>query len=74
MVTGAPVVVYFSVRLENGRHRLELFGPIRVPKVARADRADALRAAAAQFVGHLEAVVRRHPFHWSNFYDFWAVR
>ena len=74
MVTGAPVIVFFMVRLPGGRHHLELFGPIHVPKVARARRTDALRAGAAQFASHLEEVVRRHPFHWSNFYDFWAVR
>lgn len=74
MVTGAPVVVFFMVRLPDGRHRLELRGPIRVPKVARAHRAEAIRAGAAQFAGHLEDVVRQHPHHWSNFYDFWAVR
>ncbi len=74
MVTGAPVVVFFMVRLADGRHRLELYGPIRVPKVERARRTDAIRAGAAQFAGHLEEVVRRHPLHWSNFYDFWAVR
>lgn len=74
MVTGAPVVVFFVVRTPGGGQRLELFGPIRVPRVAREHRAGAIRAAAAQFAAHLEGVVRRHPFHWSNFYDFWAVR
>jgi predicted LPLAT superfamily acyltransferase len=74
MATGAPVVVFFMVRLPGGRHRLELFGPIRVPKVEPARRTGAIRAAAAAYANHLEEVVREHPFHWSNFYDFWAVR
>jgi predicted LPLAT superfamily acyltransferase/peptidoglycan/xylan/chitin deacetylase (PgdA/CDA1 family) len=74
MVTGAPVVVFFSVRLDDGRRVLELLGPIRVPKVARGLRGEAIRAGAAQFVGLLEEAVRRRPFHWSNFYDFWTVR
>jgi predicted LPLAT superfamily acyltransferase len=68
------VIVFFMVRLKDGRHRLELSGPIRVPKVERAGRAGAIRAAAAQYAGHLEEIVRQHPFHWSNFYDFWSVR
>jgi predicted LPLAT superfamily acyltransferase/peptidoglycan/xylan/chitin deacetylase (PgdA/CDA1 family) len=74
MVTGAPVVVFFMVRRPGGRHRIQFFGPIRVPKVGREARADAIRAGAAQFAGHLETVVRENPLQWSNFYDFWAVK
>jgi peptidoglycan-N-acetylglucosamine deacetylase len=74
MVTGAPVIVFFMVRGSDGRHRLEFHGPIRVPRVAREERQVAIRAAAAQFAAYLEATVRAHPFHWSNFYDFWAAR
>jgi predicted LPLAT superfamily acyltransferase len=74
MITGAPVVLFFMVRLPDGRHRLEFHGPIRVPRVPREERSAAIRAAAAEFAGCLEGVVRAHPFHWSNFYDFWDAR
>ena len=74
MSTGAPVVVFFMTRRPGGGHRLEFTGPIRVPRVAREARSEAVGAAAAQFVRALETAVRSHPFEWSNFYDFWAKR
>lgn len=73
LVTGAPVVVFFMLRTGPGRQRLHFFGPIRVPRVAREERGEAIRRAAAQFAAYLEQVVRAHPHHWSNFYDFWAA-
>ncbi len=73
MATGAPVVVFFAVRLADGRHRIEFHGPIRVPRGPRAERLETIRVAASRFVVLLEDVVRRHPFQWSNFYDFWTV-
>jgi len=74
MITGAPVLVFFMTRLAGGRHRLRLFGPIRVPRVARGERDEAIRAAAAQYAAFLEGVVREHPLQWSNFYEFWVDR
>lgn len=74
MFTGAPVVVFFMTRTPGGGHRLEFSGPIRVPRVPREQRDEAVRAAAALFVASLEPVVRANPFEWSNFYDFWVDR
>lgn len=51
------------VRFEQLAARVEL---------PRAGRAQALAALAAQFAGRLEALLRRAPYDWFNFYDFWA--
>ncbi len=40
----------------------------------RASRDEALRAVMRGFAGRLEAVCRRAPYQWFNFYPFWATQ
>lgn len=72
MVTGAPAVVYFVIPVSERRALVRTYDPIRVRRVARGDRDIAVRDAAAAFARCLEDVVRQHPFHWANFYEFWC--
>ncbi len=30
--------------------------------------------AAQEFATHLETILRRYPYQWSNFYDLWQVQ
>jgi predicted LPLAT superfamily acyltransferase len=73
MVTGAPAIVYFAVPTAPDRVEMRCYGPIRVPRVPPARREEAVTAAAREFAGYLEDCVRRHPFHWGNFHDFWKA-
>jgi predicted LPLAT superfamily acyltransferase len=39
---------------------------------ARRERMVKVQALMEEYVGHLEALCRRHPCQWYNFFDFWA--
>lgn len=41
---------------------------------SRKERTESARKLCANFVFHLEAQCRRHPFQWGNFFDFWEER
>jgi peptidoglycan/xylan/chitin deacetylase (PgdA/CDA1 family)/predicted LPLAT superfamily acyltransferase len=71
MVTGAPVVVVFGLPAPDGGVRVVLKGPIRVPPRDRRDGVDRVREAVERFAAFLEEEVRRAPFEWENFHDFW---
>jgi predicted LPLAT superfamily acyltransferase len=53
------------VRFETMAERVQL---------ARAGRDQALQGWAADFATRLEALLRRAPYDWFNFFDFWAPR
>lgn len=70
-VCAAPVVPVFVVRESLGNYRL-LAGPvIQPPKLPRGDRESGLRACLAPYVEVLTDMVRRYPWQWANFYDYW---
>ncbi len=73
MVTGAPAVVLFAIPLSPDHVVMRWYGPIRVPRVPRERREEAVAAAVREYAGFLEDCLRRHPLHWGNFYDFWKA-
>ena len=68
----APVYTLFCTRRDDGYH-------IDVEKLSdglvlpRGRRLEALRAPVAEYSRRLEAVVRKAPLQWFNFYDFWTA-
>ncbi len=71
---GCPVYLTFGLYHEPNRYRLyaELFSArLELP---RRGRAEALQAHAQRFARRLESYVRRAPYNWFNFYQFWNVR
>jgi lauroyl/myristoyl acyltransferase len=62
---GAPVVPAFCLLDGDRRYRIVVGAPARVEAGAEA-------AALGRWVGVLEAMVRRHPAQWFNFYDVWS--
>ncbi len=60
--SGAPLLPVFCVRDGTAGYRVVVEPPIRVD--AGLDRADAVRAAAAAYVDHLERYVVRYPGQW----------
>jgi KDO2-lipid IV(A) lauroyltransferase len=64
--SGAPIVMGFDLRGEDGRHTLHVVPPLPRPP---ADDPDPVRTLTAAHVATLEAWVRRHPERW-----FWLHR
>lgn len=64
---GAPVLPAFCLLRADHRYTVVIGEPWTVAPGGEAD-------ALAHWVGVLEAMVRRHPTQWFNFYDVWGAR
>lgn len=67
-----PVLPGFATRLEGGRHRLDLFPPIRV--AVEGGEGEAIRSATEQWSRILEERVRARPDHWFWMHRRWKTR
>src|SRR5262245_7435405 len=67
-LSGAPILPAFVVQEGWWRWRAEVGEALRLE---REDGGVDLAGAAVQYAGRLEAMVRRHPEQWFNFFDLW---
>jgi len=70
LASGAPVFVFFAFRIGAGRYHFRLVEAIHVRAEKRADRAEAMLAAAKRYAILLEQAVSAHPCQWYHFDDF----
>jgi predicted LPLAT superfamily acyltransferase len=70
LVTGAPIIVFFAFRTDEGRYFIRAHKPIRVNAASRAERPAAIQQAAQTYAGHMQDALRRHPFEWFHFDEF----
>lgn len=71
-LSGAPVIHSFSVREKTGHYSFLAYPPITVKPVSRHERRKQFSQYVSLFVQRLTLQVRRHPFQWNNFFDFWG--
>jgi predicted LPLAT superfamily acyltransferase len=67
----APVISCFGIY--SGANRYDLYFELISEQLGtnREDRAEAISAGMTRYVARLEDLVRKHPYNWFNFYDFW---
>lgn len=70
-VTGSPVIHVFAMRDGVDRYRFFCSTARFVERTSRRKREEVVKAVARDFVQDLEAVLRKYPFQWYNFYSFW---
>lgn len=70
LVSGAPLIVFFAFRTERETYRFSALPPIHVVAHSRDQRRVAIQNAAQQYLGHMEAALREHPFEWYHFDQF----
>lgn len=70
LVSGAPLIVFFAFRTETGTYQISALPPIHVTAPSRDKRREVIQAAAQQYLDHMEAALRRHPFEWYHFSPF----
>jgi KDO2-lipid IV(A) lauroyltransferase len=68
--TGAPIVMGFITRRQDGRHEIDMLPPLR-PPVGEAP--DDVRALTARHTACLEAWVRKHPEMWLWLHRRWKT-
>ncbi|MCP4690856.1 MAG: lysophospholipid acyltransferase family protein [Desulfobacterales bacterium] len=70
LVSGAPLLVFFSFRTGPGRYRFEMHGPIRVTARDRSDRKAAMQRSAQAYADLMEKALRENPLDWGHFTPF----
>lgn len=67
----APVISCFGIY--SGAKRYDLYFDLISEQLgnSRQDRAAAISAGVTRYVTRLQDLVRKHPYNWFNFYDFW---
>lgn len=70
-IAGVPIVTVFSLREPGGHYHFFGFPPVPPHHPPHHQRDAHLRACATQFAERLEAIVKRDPFQWYNFFPFW---
>jgi predicted LPLAT superfamily acyltransferase len=72
VATGAPVIPIFSVKTGILHYTFTALEPIRFDTVSRNERQGKIHAALVAYVSALESMVRKYPFQWFNYYNFWG--
>lgn len=70
-VSGAALVQVFAMREGTGRYRFIAHEPQWLVRPPRRERQEFFRLHAALYAERLEAITRRYPYQWFNFYPFW---
>jgi predicted LPLAT superfamily acyltransferase len=74
MLSGAPLLIFFSRRVGSRRYHLKICEPLTIEKVPRGLRDVAIRRSAQAYAGLLEAELRANPFEWYHFEPFLGPR
>jgi predicted LPLAT superfamily acyltransferase len=67
-----PVIVAFGIYLGGNRYRLHFDMLTERVVLPRTDRSAVVQGYAQAYANRLEAQVRKAPYNWFNFYDFWT--
>ena len=74
MLSGAPLIVFFSRRTGKKRYHLKMSEPRYIEKASRQHRAEAIRKSAQGYADLLEAHLRGNPLEWYHFKPFLGPR
>jgi len=74
MLSGAPILVFFSKRTGKKRYHLKACEPLYIARVSRRQRAEAIRTTAQEYADLLEDHLRANPFEWYHFEPFLGPR
>jgi len=74
MLSGAPLIIFFSRRTGKKRYHLKMSEPQYIEKAPRQHRAEAIRTSAQGYADLLEAHLRGNPLEWYHFEQFLGPR
>lgn len=70
-ITGTPVIPVFLMKTGLYHFTAETFPPILIDSIDRQQRDTLIRQAVETYVSCLEAMAKKYPYQWYNFYSFW---
>lgn len=73
-ICGAPMVSIYTCRIGYRRYHCIVRPMKRCGDEAGGTRDERMNAAAQEYADGLEQVLRKYPYQWSNFYDYWQVQ
>jgi predicted LPLAT superfamily acyltransferase len=71
-ISGAPMIATFNMQIGPRTYELIAFDAQTYAFDRSRPKPEQLVTWVQDYVRKLETVVRKHPFQWFNFYDFWA--
>jgi len=71
-VLGVPVILFFGIYNGGNQYHIYFEHLSRGESVPRSKRDEWVRSMTLRYVQRLESHVRRAPYNWFNFYDFWG--
>ena len=73
VVLNVPVVVFYGLYKGGRRYDIHFELLTKNPGVSRANRANQINVLTQAYVKRLEYYVRKAPYNWFNFYDYWRT-
>jgi predicted LPLAT superfamily acyltransferase len=70
--SGAPVIPIFAIKTGLQTYSFSAHEPIRFGNCSRQERLDLIDNAVNGYARLLEALVRKYPLQWFNYYHFWG--
>lgn len=67
----APVVVLLTAKTGEKKYQVKVWGHFYPEYKNRDERAEMLQKCARQYIQLLEKYLKKYPFQWYNFYNFW---
>lgn len=71
-ITDSPVIVAFAVRKKLKHYYFKAYSKYCIKTGGKKERNSNIEKALKEYVAILEDIVRKHPYQWCNFYDFWG--
>ena len=72
LLTGAPIITLFSIRLSRGRYHIQASPPRYVKADSSRERRQALENSVKRYTSDLEGMLRQYPFQWAVFDKFFV--
>lgn len=67
LLSGAPILVFFTFRTGNNSYHFTLSKPIVIKATSRDQRQNSIQQAAQQYANLLQQTLLQHPFEWYHF-------
>ena len=70
-ITKAPVIFFCGVYCGKNKYEIHIEKISDAKKLARNEREAYVKETTQKYVGRIEHYLKKHPYNWFNFYDFW---
>ena len=70
-ITKAPVIFFCGVYCGKNKYEIHIEKLAEATKLPRAERDNYVKETTQKYVDRIEYHLKKHPYNWFNFYDFW---